>query len=283
MSLSVYGATGYIGRTFCNMFPQKSHAIDRGQRTPQHRDILYFISTTHNYHVFKEITEDVKSNLLVLTEVLDRVVEVKDRRFDNHEDITFNFISSWFVYGDANSNPVSEDGQCDPRGFYSITKRAAEQLIISFCETFGVKYRILRLCNVLGDNDRDASLQKNAITQMIAHMRDGQPIRLYNEGTDIRDILHVQDVCRAIDLVITKGEKNQIYNIGSGQPTKVGDIINKAKELLNSSSEIVSVPSPKFHSVVQTKDFWMDTTKLKSLGFEQKISLDDLIKQLCKI
>ena len=118
---------------------------------------------------------------------------------------------------------------------------------------------------------------------MIANMRDGQPIRLYNEGTDIRDILHVQDVCRAIDLVITKGEKNQIYNIGSGQPTKVGDIINKAKELLNSSSEIVSVPSPKFHSVVQTKDFWMDTTKLKSLGFEQKISLDDLIKQLCKI
>ena len=212
MSLSVYGATGYIGRTFCNMFPEKSRPIDRGQRTPMDRDILYFISTTHNYHVFKEITEDVKSNLLVLTEVLDRVVEVRDRRFDNHEDITLNFISSWFVYGDANSNPVSEDGQCDPRGFYSITKRAAEQLIISFCETFGVKYRILRLCNVLGDNDKDASLQKNAITQMIANMRDGQPIRLYNEGTDIRDILHVQDVCRAIDLVITKGEKNQIYN-----------------------------------------------------------------------
>ena len=94
MSLSVYGATGYIGRTFCNMFPKKSHAIDRGQRTPMHKDILYFISTTHNYNVFKEITLDVKSNLMVLTEVLDRVVEVKDRRYDNHEDITFNFISS---------------------------------------------------------------------------------------------------------------------------------------------------------------------------------------------
>ena len=209
MSLSVYGATGYIGRTFCNMFPKKSRAIDRGQRTPMDKDILYFISTTHNYNVFKEITLDVKSNLMVLTEVLDRVVEVKDRRFDTHEDITFNFISSWFVYGDANDNPVSEDGLCDPRGFYSITKRAAEQLIISFCETFGVKYRILRLCNVLGDNDPDASLQKNAITQMIDNMRNGQPIRLYNEGTDIRDILHVKDVCRAIDLVIEKGEKNQ--------------------------------------------------------------------------
>ena len=109
LSLSVYGATGYIGRTFCNMFPEKSRPIDRGQRTPMDRDILYLISTTHNYHVFKEITEDVKSNLLVLTEVLDRVVEVRDRRFDNHEDITLNFISSWFVYGDANSNPVYED------------------------------------------------------------------------------------------------------------------------------------------------------------------------------
>ena len=177
MSLSVYGATGYIGRTFCNMFPEKSRPIDGGQRTPMDRDILYFISTTHNYNVFKDITLDVKSNLLVLTEVLDRVVEVRDRRFDNHEDITFNFISSWFVYGDGNTNPVSEDGQCDPRGFYSITKRAAEQLIISFCETFGVKYRILRLCNVLGDHDPDASLQKNAITKMIEDMQNGQPIK----------------------------------------------------------------------------------------------------------
>ena len=91
---------------------------------------------------------------------------------------------------------------------------------------------------------------------MIENMRNGQPIRLYNEGTDIRDILHVKEV---------------------------GDIIDRAKELLNSSSEIVSVPSPKFHSIVQTKDFWMDTTKLKSLGFEPQISTDDLIKQLCKI
>ena len=53
-----------------NMFPKKSRAIDRGQRTPMDKDILYFISTTHNYNVFKEITLDVKSNLMVLTEDL---------------------------------------------------------------------------------------------------------------------------------------------------------------------------------------------------------------------
>ena len=177
MSLSVYGATGYIGRTFCNMFPKKSRAIDRGQRTPMDRDILYFISTTHNYNVFKEITLDVKTNLKVLTEVLDRVVEVKDRRYDNHEDITFNFISSWFVYGESDL-PAKEDYHCNPTGFYSITKKAAEDLLISFCKTYKVNYRIMRLCNVLGVGDIKLSTKKNALTYMINLLKNNEDVFL---------------------------------------------------------------------------------------------------------
>lgn len=272
MSFSVYGATGFIGGTFCSMFPTQTIRIDRGQRTPMSKDILYFISTTHNYNVFDNITLDVKTNLMVLCEVLERC---KD------ENVTFNFISSWFVYGE-NESPVAETAICKPTGFYSITKKAAEDLIISFCKTFGVKYRILRLCNVLGNGDNSFSLQKNAITGMIELMKNNREVKLYNDGGDIRDIMHVEDVCRAIHLIITEGEENEIYNVGSGQPTRVGDIINKAKELLGSQSVITSIPTPKFHSIVQTKDFYMDTSKLKSLGFEQTITLDDIIQELCK-
>ena len=42
-----------------------------------------------------------------------------------------------------------ENALCDPKGFYSITKRTAEQLLISYCETFNIKYRIVRILCVV--------------------------------------------------------------------------------------------------------------------------------------
>ena len=64
----------------------------------------------------------------------------------------FFYATIHFVYGQTQM-PATEESICNPTGFYSITKRAAEQLIISYCETYGIKYRILRLCNVYGIGD----------------------------------------------------------------------------------------------------------------------------------
>jgi dTDP-glucose 4,6-dehydratase len=94
--------------------------------------------------------------------------------------------------------------------------------------------------------------------------------------------MHKDDVCRAIDLIVEKGSLNEIYNIGSGQPTRIYDIISRAKTLLNSKSDVKTMDPPDFHKVVQSTNFWMDVTKLKELGFEQQITLDEGIKTLCQ-
>ena len=75
---------------------------------------------------------------------------------------------------------------------------------------------------------------------------------MYDDGTPTRDVIHVNDVCAAVKLVMEKGNLNEIYNIGSGHPTPIGDIILKAKEYLNSNSEIKSKPAPDFHKIVQS-------------------------------
>ena len=106
-------------------------------------------------------------------------------------------------------------------------------------------------------------------------------IYLYDNGTPIRDIMHVGDVCRAIHLVVEEANLNEIYNIGSGQPTQIGDIMNTSKEFLNSKSNIYGREAADFHKVVQAKDFWYDTTKLKNLGFIQTIPTEAIIKELC--
>jgi len=94
--------------------------------------------------------------------------------------------------------------------------------------------------------------------------------------------MHVDDVCRAIELVCREGEFNEIYNIGSGQPTHISVIIETAKRYLGSNSVIKSKEAPEFHKIVQAKDFWMDTTKLNRLGFTRQISNEQIIQQLCQ-
>ena len=270
--VSVFGSTGFIGKKFCELSTLECVEIDREVRVPKTEDSIYFISTTHNYHVFDDLKKDINTNLIVLMETLENL-----RKSDG----VFNFISSWFVYGDIDI-PKTEDAHCHPKGFYSITKYTAEELLKSFCETFGIRYRILRLCNVYGAEDAGVSQKKNALQYLINEIRDEKPINLYYDGIFYRDYMHVDDVCRAIDLCIQKGPLDCVINIGSGDKILFRDIIEIARSTLGSRSKINNIEPPKFHKTIQVKNFYMDTSKLKSLGFMQKISLDEGIRGLCR-
>lgn len=269
--LSIFGGNGFIGRHYCKTYPN-CIIQERNDRKPITNNILYFISTVDNYNIFKDITLDVETNLKVLCEVMDNCKE---------NDMTINFVSSWFVYGDTKM-PASESSICFPKGFYSITKKAAEDLLISFCETYKQKYRILRLCNVMGLGDKKSSSKKNALTHIINLLKKNKEVCLYDKGKPTRDILHVSDICEAIRIVCNEGEENTIYNIGRGEPTEIGYIIDYAKKILNSSSIITYVEAPEFHKIVQVKDFSMDTRKVRQLGFKPKYSVNKIIEELCQ-
>ena len=133
----------------------------------------------------------------------------------------------------------------------------------------------------MGPGDRKASRKKNAIQWMIDELKADRDVKLYDHGSHCRDIMHVDDVCRAIKLVMDKGELNQIYNIGSGNPTSVSEIMSLAKHYSRSRGELLNMEPPEFHKNVQTQNFWMDTTKLKSLGFEQHLTNEYIVKDLC--
>lgn len=274
--LSIFGSTGFVASNFisqnCLNFPShKCIKISRESRTPESNKILYFISTVDNYNVNNDLHIDIDTNLKVL---MDTLSNCKDKN------VEFNFISSWFVYGKSRL-PAREIDHCDPQGFYSITKRCAEQMLISFCETFNIKYRILRLCNVIGTGDKKISPKKNAIQFMINLLKENKPVSLYEGGYVLRDVMHVKDVCTAIDLVISKGKLNEIYNIGSGKGQSVREIIEIAKKQLKSSSNLITIDTPKFHQQVQARDFYLDVSKLKDLGFNQSINIEQSIKELC--
>ena len=268
--LSVYGATGFIGGTFCDLYPDEVIKISRDQREPESKDIIYFISTTTNHHVFEDLHKDIDTNLTVLMDVLEHC---KDK------DITFNFVSSCFVYG-TDIIDAREGDYCEPGGFYSITKRCAEQLLISYCKTFDVKYRILRIANVYGD-DKTVSAQKNVLKFLIGLMKEDKDLLLYDDGMQLRDYMHVSDVCRALKLVIENGWTDSIWNIAAGNPLPFKTIMEKARGYLGSKSKFNYGETPKFNRIAQANNYSVDVTKLKSLGFEPTISFDEGLKSLC--
>ena len=67
--ISLYGC-GFVGGEFQRLYNEEVEVIPRDERKPKSKDILYMISTTHNYHVHDRITLDVDTNLKILCDVL---------------------------------------------------------------------------------------------------------------------------------------------------------------------------------------------------------------------
>lgn len=268
--ISVFGGTGFIGGTFCKLFSDQVVIIPRGSKYPKTQEVLYFISTTTNQSIFTNLHIDIDTNLSLFVDILNNC---KDK------DITFNFISSGFVYGNDIID-AKETDCCNPTGFYSITKRCAEQLLISFCETFGIKYRIFRIGNVYG-LDKTISSGKNVLGFMIELLKKNQDINLYEGGKFLKDYMFVEDICRVIYTLIDKSHVNEIYNIASGESFLFKDIIINARELIKSQSNLVEVPFPKNQKFIQVKNSTLNINKIKSFENFNFIKLEQGLTKLC--
>ena len=277
MKIQVFGGSGFVGSEFTKQNPG-CIVNARDDYSVKEKNILYMISTVTNYHVKTNPYIDIDTNLTTLMKVLE---QIKNNMLQAEDGYVLNFISSWFVYGETEM-PAHEESNCYPNGFYSITKRCAEQLLISYCETFGIKYRILRLANVAGHGDKKASPQKNALQHMINELKAGREVNVYDGGNLYRDYIHVNDAARAIKLIMEKGEVNTTYNVGNGQPLLFKDMIEYAKELIGGEGRLVPIEIPQFHRTVQVRSMWMLSDKLKSLGYTPNYNMKAIIEDMVK-
>ena len=270
---SIYGSTGFIGSRFMDMYPQESISIPRLQNKPMSTDVVYFISTAHNYYIFEKPHLDIDTNLNKLIDVLEEF------RLNNPNGV-FNFISSWFVYGMNSTMNTKESDYPDPRGFYSITKRTAEQMLMCYCDTHKLKYRILRMTNIIGEGDKGVSTKKNALQYMMGLLKKNEPVKLYDNGENIRDYMHVDDACRAIHLCVTNSPTNTITNISNRQPVTIGELVRYSKKKMGSTSEIHSIETPASHKVVQYVEVCLNNDKLLSYGYTPSINTIEAVDRI---
>jgi nucleoside-diphosphate-sugar epimerase len=269
--ISLFGA-GFVGGEFVKQFPEETVVVERNAKYAPTNDILYMRSTIHNYHPKDgDLFIDIDTNLIHFMQT----IEANSHK----ENMVFNLVSSWFVYGKGGKLPASEDDPCNPSGFYSVTAFAREKLLQSYCETFGKKYRILRLGNVIGIGDKKASPRKNALQWMVKELAQGRDVSVYKGGA-IRDYIDVRDCARAIHLVLEKGELNQVYNISNGQGLNIADLVETAHRASGFKARVREMDVPDFHKVVQTPKMYLDTKKLNALGYVKQHDIKTTVEEL---
>ena len=270
MKVSLFG-NGFVGSEYYRQFSYSTSVQDRDEFIPQTNKILYGISTVTNYNILDDPFIDIETNQMLMMDVLDR----SRKKFSNN--FEFNFISSWFVYGQV-MLPASEISNCNPKGFYSITKKAAEDCLISYCRTFNIPYRILRLANVLGVGDEKVSAQKNATQWVMQKLIDNETVELYYKGDFFRDYIDVRDCAKAINLVIQSAPLGSITNISNGIPVKFKDVVDYTIKYCGSCSEITDHSNTEFHEQVQVKSMYLHNGKLEKLGYKPEYKIEDTLR-----
>ena len=131
--------------------------------------------------------------------------------FSDFKNARFHQISTDEVYGSIQNGSFNEEDPCNPNSPYSASKASADMIVRSFSETYGLNIVISRCSNNFGPNQH----QEKFIPMIIESVKSNNPVKVYGDGKNIRDWLHVLDHCKAIDLIYNKGKNGSIYNIGA--------------------------------------------------------------------
>ena len=98
----------------------------------------------------------------------------------------------------------------------NVATKNVVDFLISFCKTYSIDYRIIRISNVIGKNDTRASCKKNVLQFLLNKIKQNENITLHNFGLYYRDYIHIDDCIHGLNLIINNGNLNSIYNLGCG-------------------------------------------------------------------
>ncbi|MFQ5671979.1 MAG: dTDP-glucose 4,6-dehydratase [Nitrospinales bacterium] len=123
-------------------------------------------------------------------------------------------VSTDEVYGSLGSTGFfTERSTIQPNSPYAASKAAADLVCRSLYETFGFPVIISRSCNNFGPYQFPEKL----IPLFITNLLEDCPVPVYGDGLNVRDWIHVEDHCRALDAILQKGQPGEVYNVGARQ------------------------------------------------------------------
>jgi dTDP-glucose 4,6-dehydratase len=186
-----------------------------------------------------------------------------------HSHRIFLLVSTDEVYGEVREGRSREEDALKPRSPYSASKAGGEHIARAYAESFGLPVLITRGSNTFGPYQYPEKLVPVLITNAI----DNVPLPLYNDGSAVRDFIHVEDHCRAIDLVLHDAPlSDPIYNIGSAIETSGNQVAEAVLEILNKPKSLIRYVADRPGHDYR---YALDVRRITNLGWEPRINFPE--------
>jgi dTDP-glucose 4,6-dehydratase len=237
----------------------------------------YIINTAAETHVGNSIsnaTDFLKSNIDGVYNILELI---KNYRQETSSKPILLHFSTDEVYGDISYGDHTETDTLKPSNPYSATKAAADMLIMAWSRTYKLPYVIVRPTNNYGVGQYVEKL----IPKTCKYLNIGKKIPLHNNGTSVRNWLHVQDTADAIITIIEAGVKNEIYNIAGGFEQSNIDTVKSIFSIYNIDVDTIDeYVDFSYSRPGEDVRYALDDSKLRGLGWEPKHTFAESITQI---
>ena len=196
-----------------------------------------------------------------------------------HEVKRFHHVSTDEVFGALpldSDKKFTENTVYDPRSPYSASKAASDHLVRAYFHTYGLPITITNSSNNYG-NFQDP---EKFLSRMITNLIDNQKLPIYGDGKYVRDWVHVEDHCRAIDAVLKKGIVGETYLVG-GLKDDINNlaVAKKLLKIFNKNEDFLKyVKDRPGHD----RRYAVDWTKLKGIGWKPQHSFDQGLEETVK-
>jgi len=297
MKFAVTGGAGFIGSHLVKHLVKKGHEISvidnlsRGQMKNLkgvEKDIEFFKIDITNYSKMKNILKQIEGvfHEAALTSVPESFTKTEEYRcvniggteniFKLAQEFGFKVVyaSSASVYGNTNTIPITEDHNREPINPYGSTKLEAEYLAEKYSKS-GTQVIGLRYFNVYGK--RQNPDYAGVITKFLENITTEKSPIIFGDGSQIRDFISVDDVCKANLAAMKSDTKNGFYNIGTGTVTSIKNLAELMIRLCGKSLK------PEYNSLPEG-DIKLSQADIhlaeNNLSWKPKITLEEGLSEL---
>jgi UDP-glucose 4-epimerase len=186
------------------------------------------------------------------------------------------FASTRQIYGrvEPEALPVAETQAPSPVDVNGINKLAGERYHILYNNVYGLRGCVLRLTNTYGPRMLVKNNRQTFIGWFVRLAVDGEEIRLFGDGSQLRDLTYVDDVVEAFLIAGWDERANgQVFNIGGAQPYSLREITEALVDVAGSGSYQL-VPFPEGRKAIDIGSVYVDDAKLRRvLGWRPAVDL----------
>jgi len=187
-----------------------------------------------------------------------------------HQVKLFIQVSTDEVYGSLGAaGKFNEESPLLPNSPYSASKAAADLLCRAYHQTHGLPVIITRCSNNYGP----FQFPEKLIPLVITNALEGKPIPIYGDGLNVRDWIHVEDHCCALDMAIQRGKQGEIYNIGADNERTNLEVVRRILDIVEKPHSLITFVSDR---PGHDRRYALDTTKIQQeLGWEPRHSSEE--------